>query len=285
MKNWQMMGILTFLIIGTVLMSGCTNNAGSSVVTSTPPPVLTTAVTPLPPTPVQVTIPQTGVWLRITYPGNYNGTYGNPGYYQTRVADTGDHFYQIAIASGPVIASIKKQDGSGDMLVIAVYKDGVLIKQESTTAPYHSIDSYTDLKTTTPSSRPVTPVPTPLVTTQSTIPNLIGTWNVNSQSAVILKSGAPGEWTHHSGPYSTLTAQAVITDQKDRVLYGVFMAPMGKEESFIGVIGMDNKSFYSADQDGTTDGQIVSNELINIVYSQITANDTVIAVGTWTRVK
>ena len=288
MKNWQILGALTFLIIGTVLMSGCTNNAGSSVATSIPTSLSTTEVTPLPPTPVQVAIPQTGVWLRVTYPGSYNGTYGSPGYYQTPVTDTGDHFYQIATVGGPVVASIKKQDGSGDALAIAIYKDGVLIKEESTTAPYRLIEFYSDLKTQTPTtyltSKLVTPVPTLQVTTQPTIPNLIGTWNVNAQGGVIQKSGAPGEWTHHSGQYSILTAKAVVTDQKDRVLHGKFTAPQGKEESFIAVIGIDNKSFYYADQDGTNDGQIVSNGLINMVYRQVTANDTVVAVGTWTRV-
>ena len=286
MKNWQITGLLAILILGSVLMSGCTNNAGSSVATSTPPSLLTTEVTPLPPTPVQVAIPQTGVWLRVTYPGNYTGTYGPP-VYQTPVKDTGEHFYQIATVEGPVLASIKKQDGSGDTLKIAIYKDGMLIKEESTTVPYRVIEFYSDLKTQSPATslKPVMPVSPLQVTTQPTIPNLIGTWNVNAQGAVIQKSGVPGEWTHHSGQYSTLTAQAIVTDQKDRILHGTFKAPLGKEESFIAVIGTDNKSFYYADQDGTNDGQIVSNELINTVYRQVTANDTVVAVGTWTRVK
>ena len=283
------MGILTFLIIGTLLMSGCTNNAGSPVVTSPPPAELTTVVTPVPSTPVQVAIPQTGVWLRVTYPGSYNGTYGPIGYYQAQVADTGDHFYQIATTEIPVIASIKKRDGSGDTLVIAIYKDGVLIKEESTTAPYRLIEFYSDSKTqNSPTThitlKPVNPAPTVQVTKQPSIPNLVGTWNVNAQGAVIQKSGAPGEWTHHSGQYSTLIAQAIVTDQKDRVLHGTFKAPLGKEESFIGIIGMDNKSFYYADQDGINDGQVVSNGQINMVYRQVSANDTVVAVGTWTRV-
>jgi hypothetical protein len=47
---------------------------------------------------------------------------------------------------------------------------------------------------------------------------------------------------------------------------------------------MDNKNFYYADKDGINDGQIVSNGQINMVYRQVSANDTVVAVGTWTRV-
>ena len=145
MKNWQITGFITVLIIGTVLMSGCTNNAASPVATITPT-VITTQATPLPSvTPVQIAIPQTGVWMRVTYPGNYTGTYGSIGYYQTPVTDTGDHFYPIATATSPVVASIKKLDGSGDTLAIAIYKDGVLIKEESTTAPYRLTVSYTHL--------------------------------------------------------------------------------------------------------------------------------------------
>jgi hypothetical protein len=292
MRNWQITGIITVLIIGAVLMSGCTNSAAPQVATSTPTSVITTPATPLPSaTPVQSAIPQTGIWMKVTYPGNYTGTYGALGYYQTEVTDKGTHFYQIASAGSPVTASIKKLDGSGDTLAIAIYKNGVLIKEESTTVPYRMMEFYSDLKTATPTtyvtSLAVTSVPSVTsvpVTTDPAIPNLIGTWNVNSQGAVIQKTGAPGEWTHHSGQYSTLIAQAVVTDQKDRVIHGTFKAPLGKEESFIAVIGTDNKSFYFADLDGTTDGQIVSNGQINTVYRQVSANETVVAVGTWTRV-
>jgi hypothetical protein len=137
----------------------------------------------------------------------------------------------------------------------------------------------TGCTTSAPSAQPAQ------TTNQLSIPNLTGTWNVNAQGAVIQKSGISGVWTHHSGQYSTLTAQAVVTDQKDRVLHGVFKAPLGEGESFVAVIGMDNKIVYFADYDGTYEGQIVSNDVINVVYRQVMVNDTVVAVGTWTRVK
>jgi hypothetical protein len=133
--------------------------------------------------------------------------------------------------------------------------------------------------TSTPSAQPSQ------TTNHLSIPNLTGTWNVNAQGAVLQKSGIPGAWTHHSGQYSTLTAQAVITDQKDRVLYGIFKAPIGDGESFIAVIGMDNTNVYFADYDGTYEGQIVSNDVINVVYRHVAANDSVVGIGTWTRVK
>jgi len=167
MRNWQITGFITVLIIGAVLMSGCTNNAAPPLATSPPTSIITTQATPLPSaTPVQIAIPQTGVWMKVTYPGNYTGTYGSIGYYQTPVTDTGDHFYQIATVEGPVAASIKKQDGSANNLEVAVYKDGNLIKKESTTRPMGTIDFHAVFKTPTP-----TPVPTtitPIITTTVT---------------------------------------------------------------------------------------------------------------------
>ncbi len=133
--------------------------------------------------------------------------------------------------------------------------------------------------TNAPSTQPVE------TANQLKIPNLTGTWNVESQSGVIQKSAVPGQWTHQQSLYDSLSAQAVITDQKDRVMHGKLNASSGADESFVAVIGMDNKTFYYADYDGILDGQIVNDNLINVVYRQVTANDTVIGVGTWTRVK
>jgi hypothetical protein len=120
---------------------------------------------------------------------------------------------------------------------------------------------------------------------QSTIPNLTGKWNTESFGSVMPKSSILSEWTHHKDRYSHLIGQAVITDQQGRVLHGMFMAPLGKNESFIAVIGMDNSSMYLADQDGFQDLQIIDNDLMTGVYRHITANDTVVAAGTWTRAK
>lgn len=101
----------------------------------------------------------------------------------------------------------------------------------------------------------------------------------------MFKSGLPGEWTHHQDRYSHLIGRAVVTDQQGRVLHGVFTAPVGKNESFIAVIGMDNASLYLDDQDGFMDLKIINDDLMTGVYRHVTANDTVVAEGTWTRVK
>ena len=124
--------------------------------TTVPTPKLTVTAleATLPLTPAQPRIPGYGVWIRITYPGTFTGTYGTP-VMQVPVTNTGDRIFQIVTADGPVTASIKKQDGSADKLTITVYKEGVLVKTASTTAPEGSIDFWADLKTTTPTPTPV----------------------------------------------------------------------------------------------------------------------------------
>lgn len=130
----------------------------------TPSPVVTTPEVTLTPTPKpQAAIPPNGVWLRVTYPGKFEGTYGTPGG-QTPVGErnTGDQFFMVSTIDGPVVASIQKLDGSSDELVITVYKNGVSMDHKSTTAPKGSIDFQADLRPVTvpTTTAPQTPVPT-----------------------------------------------------------------------------------------------------------------------------
>jgi hypothetical protein len=118
----------------------------------------------------------------------------------------------------------------------------------------------------------------------SSIPNLVGTWTVKAEGAVIAKGKGPAAKTHHSGEFSTLTAEAVVTKQQGRVLRGTFKSSKAAED-FVAAIGADNKGFYYADEDGTMEGRIVSKNKLNVIYRHVTAEDTVIAVGTWTRGK
>jgi len=119
---------------------------------------------------------------------------------------------------------------------------------------------------------------------ESAIPNMVGTWSVKAEGGVLLKGSASGTKTHHSGKFSTLTAEAVVMRQQGRVLNGIFKSPKATE-NFIAVIGQDNKSFYYADEDGMIEGKIVSKDKMEIIYRHVTASDTVIGVGTWTRKK
>ena len=119
---------------------------------------------------------------------------------------------------------------------------------------------------------------------ESTVPNLVGTWIVNAEGGVLVKGSSPTSKTHHSGEFSTLTAEAVITKQQGRLLHGTFKSQKAAE-GFIAVIGLDNKSFYYADEDGTMEGRIINKNKMEVIYRHVTPSDTVVGIGTWTRKK
>ena len=106
-------------------------------------PLVTTLVTPAA---TKLMIPPTGVWVRVSYPGTFTGSIGTPGD-QRDVTDTGDHFYQISTSTGTVAASLQKKDGSADKIVLEVYKNGALVRQDSTVAPKGNVEIQVDLKT------------------------------------------------------------------------------------------------------------------------------------------
>lgn len=116
------------------------------------------------------------------------------------------------------------------------------------------------------------------------IPNLVGTWAVKSEAALLTKGGPPGDWTHHRDVFSNLTAELVITKQEGRVLYGTFTSSQATE-NMAGVIGWDNKTLYLVDMDGFTDATIVSPDKITSIYRHVGNKDAVAAAGVWTRVK
>jgi hypothetical protein len=107
----------------------------------------TTAATPaqtagpavIVPTQTEVTVPATGVWVRVDYPGGWTGSYGKAGAPVT-VADSGLRQYQVGNPTGTVQASFKKADGTNHELVVGIYRNGVLIKQGTTTTPRGSVD-------------------------------------------------------------------------------------------------------------------------------------------------
>jgi|GEM_PF-454089 len=116
------------------------------------------------------------------------------------------------------------------------------------------------------------------------IPDLRGTWEVKGEGGMLLKGDVPGEKTHHRSEFSTIAAEVAITNQQGRVLHGTFKSQRATER-FVAVIGIDNKSFHYADEDGFIEGEIVDKDRINIVYRHVTARDIVVATGVWTRKK
>jgi hypothetical protein len=121
----------------------------TSLPTTKPPVTIASPTTP--PSPV---VPPTGVWVNVNYIGGWKGSYGAPGSLQ-QVTNTGVHPYQVPVKDdGIVQVSFQKLDGSGNALVIDVYRNGALIKSGKTTTPRGTVEFLADLKP------PATTVPT-----------------------------------------------------------------------------------------------------------------------------
>ena len=148
--------ILVGLIIGANLMSGPYGGPANStpvipIATSLSTQLLLTTSTPeititLVPESTQVLIPSTGVWVRVSYPGTYMGLIGTTGN-QSEVTDTGDHLYPIPAGARTVTASLEKEDGSADQILLEVYRDGLILKRESSITPNGIVEMYLDLNT------------------------------------------------------------------------------------------------------------------------------------------
>ena len=126
--------------------------------TAAPTAAVTTVMptaTPQPVTPSSASVPPTGVWVKVTYTGQFPGTIGTPGRLND-VVPNGGNLYQVPTKDGPVVVSIEKSDGTSAELTIEVYKDGVLMKRAATTAPKGTVEFEAALVavTATPASTP-----------------------------------------------------------------------------------------------------------------------------------
>ena len=120
------------------------------VATSVPTPVTTPAVTvPATITPAAtpgIIIPQTGVYVRVVYEGNYSGSAGAPER-MTDISSTGNTIRQLAVKDEVIFATVQKQDNSGNTLTVEIYSNGKLVDSKSVNAPGGTVDMSTDLRT------------------------------------------------------------------------------------------------------------------------------------------
>jgi len=89
----------------------------------------------------RISIPTTGVWVRVYYPGYFSGSLGGRGL-STPIQSTGDQLYEIPANVGIVEGSIEKNDKSGGKMIAEVYKDGTLISRMETSKPQGLIDIH-----------------------------------------------------------------------------------------------------------------------------------------------
>ncbi|MDO8871752.1 MAG: DUF333 domain-containing protein [Methanoregula sp.] len=128
----------------------------TSLPTSTPVSSGTIVIPVTTPTPA---VPATGVYVRISYIGVWKGTYGMPAALQT-VDKSGDRFYEIANAIGPVQVTAEKLDGSTrHELVVEIYKNGQLLTSGKTSEAFGKVTVSADA--TTGVAQTPTPTQTP----------------------------------------------------------------------------------------------------------------------------
>ena len=108
----------------------------------TPTPTVIVTPTPQP----TLIIPETGVWVRVRYTGNFVGQMGVSGGIR-QVSGTGEEVYRLPTIDGIVDVTFVKQDGSGDVLSVEIYKNGTLVKRGTVAAPRGTVDLHVDLKT------------------------------------------------------------------------------------------------------------------------------------------
>jgi predicted nucleic acid-binding Zn ribbon protein len=148
-KKFKAVAIIVFIIIAIIAgafvyakyLQGAPGSSGGSGINPT------NTITPMPtarsfvilPTQTEVPLPTTGVWVRVDYPGSWRGSYGTTGAPVT-IIDSGVRQYKVESPNGTIQASIRKDDGTNHELIVEIYKNGVVIKQGTTNAPYGSVD-------------------------------------------------------------------------------------------------------------------------------------------------
>ena len=107
------------------------------------PPVTPRITTASPSPSLPLSVPLEGVWVGVNSTSNYTGRVGNAGFMQP-FSGFGNNFYKVRWSDRTVQVSVQKQDNSGALLAVAIYRNGTLISTSSVTSPAGSIDMLID---------------------------------------------------------------------------------------------------------------------------------------------
>jgi hypothetical protein len=134
------MAILPFLvglvIVANIISGPTAGPVNTTLQIPTPTSILNQSTT-------QVMIPSSGVWVRVSYAGAYIGLIGS-NTNQTEVSDTGDHIYPIPTGENSISATVQKIDSSENQIVLEVYRNGVLFKNQTSTSPKAIVEIQLD---------------------------------------------------------------------------------------------------------------------------------------------
>ncbi len=125
-------GIIAVVVIALVFFMGGGSSvpasSGQPSTSSGTPSAQQTVVVGVAPSVIQtqaaVTVPEKGVYVRVSYLGGFAGTYGMEGN-MTTMRNSGDRVFVVEDATGTVSATFHKEDASTrHEIVVEIYKDG-----------------------------------------------------------------------------------------------------------------------------------------------------------------
>jgi hypothetical protein len=152
---WGAIAIVAFALVFVAITAGCTQSAGTSNSGTSGTPAaqsetpqatgqaaqsqqaaatIASASTFSQPTPVPV--PATGVYIRVGYLGQYNGSYTANGVTQD-VRSSGYQVYPVNLTAGPITAAFEKMDNTAKHnLTVEIWENGNVLASNVTSAPF-----------------------------------------------------------------------------------------------------------------------------------------------------
>jgi hypothetical protein len=94
--------------------------------------------------PTTVSIPVTGVFVKVSYIGGFSGNYGVNGVIQ-KVRNSGDRLYEVTNSTGNFSATFKKEDASAKHeITVELWKNGKSLTSAKNSTPFGNVNiNYT----------------------------------------------------------------------------------------------------------------------------------------------
>ena len=198
-KVFIAIGVIILLIVialaGVVFVYPMISGIGSSIPGSATEVPVTTS-TPVSPGTIAIPVataapvaPATGVYAHISYIGGWKGTYGMPAVLQS-VTNSGERFFEIVNATGPVQVTAEKLDGSTrHELVVEIYKNGGLLTTGKTTEGFGKVTVSADA--TTGVAQAPQAVPVTLTTTNKPVTNVTTVKTTSPTNVTVVSTTVP----------------------------------------------------------------------------------------------
>jgi hypothetical protein len=141
-------GVIAVIVIAVFFFMGSGGSNGQPAVSVTPAPTSVTKTstsavssgTTIVPVTIKtqeaISVPATGVYIKVNYLGSFSGQYGANGVMEN-AKDSGEKVYEIVNATGIVSAKFKKTDSSTKAhdLTVEIWKDGKVLKFANDASP------------------------------------------------------------------------------------------------------------------------------------------------------